>query len=355
MSCPFTHHPVAAKALKSVQQMCARELLDRCFDEKIWNGSSLFNEAFRVARDHFTNDIHFYAPGMVHFEESFYAQTNPYYFPGISVTGTRCWLNCEHCRGRILHSLLPANTPEELLEICWKIKMAGGSGCLVSGGSLKDGSVPLMDFISAIRRAKRDFHLSIVVHTGLISPDLAEALADAGVDAAMIDVIGSDDTMKDIYHLEQGISCVEKSLALLDDNRIPIVPHIVAGIHHGRLRGERHAVEMIYRYNPAAVVVVVFMPLEGTPLQGATPPTPLEVSRLILASRLMMPSTPLLLGCARPRGSYKGELDELAIRAGVNGIAYPSVEAYDVSKKLELRVRFHEECCSLIWKSLYTH
>lgn len=326
------------------------ELAKRCFEQDADDLKSLFHRAYHVSRNHFSNMIHFYVPSMVHYETLFYQAANYQKFPAISVTGKSCHLDCEHCKGKILESMIPATTPEELLKACIKIRNQGGTGCLISGGSLTNGSVPLMKFIPTIRRVKQDLGLQTVIHTGLVGASLAKALANIGIDAAMIDVIGSNDTLKEICHLDGDIGSFDRSLSLLEENSIPTVPHIIVGMHYGKLKGEKAALEMISRYNPAAVVVVALMPLSDTEMEHVSPPRPLDVARVVLASRLVMPKVPLLLGCARPRGQHKVRTDILAIKAGVNGVAYPSEEACEFAEKLGLSTKFHEKCCSLIWQ-----
>jgi len=291
-------------------------------------------------------------PGMVHFETSFYTATDHLRFPGISVTGGRCYLNCEHCKGKLLETMIPATTPKRLWETCVKIKEAGGKGCLISGGSLKDGNVPLARFVPTIKRVKRELGLDVVAHTGIVYPRLAEALAEAHIDAAMIDVIGSSETIRRIYHLYLTTDAFDRSLSLLKQNQIPIVPHVVTGIHYGRLKGERRALQIISKHRPAAVIIVALMPLDQTPMEHLIPPSPLDIARVILASRFMMPDIPVLLGCARLRGEHKSETDILAIRAGVSGIAYPSEGGYDFAKKARLNIKFSEECCALAYRDL---
>jgi len=299
--------------------------------------------------------IHFYVPSMVHYETSFYQATKANSFPGISVTGKFCALNCKHCNGQLLESMIAATTPEELFRVCAKIKDQAGTGCLVSGGSLSSGAVPLMKFIRTIKRVKQELGLDTVVHTGLVDRSLARALAHADIDAAMIDVIGSNDTLREIYHLNEDVRSFDRSLSLLEENCVPTVPHIVIGIHYGKLKGEKQALEMVSKHNPAAVVLVAFTPLSNTKMEHVSPTVPTDVARVVLASRFLMPETPLVLGCARPRGQYKAETDALAIRAGVNGIAYPSEDAYEFAGKLGLRIKFHEKCCSLLWRDIAVH
>lgn len=325
------------------------ELLERCFENPQSELKPLFDEAYQISRSHRSNTLHCYVPGIVHYDTPFFKST-PQCFPGISVTGKDCQLHCKHCRGKLLERMTPATTPQALYQACAEIKRAGGVGCLVSGGSLKDGSVPLLDFIPTIKRIKHELDLKVVVHTGLVYPSIAEALIDARVDAAMFDVIGAEETAKEVYHLDCNMDTFEESVSLLEDRNIPVVPHIVVGLHYGKLKGERQALAMIARHRPTAVVIVAFMPLDKTPMQGTVPSSPADIARVVLACRLLMPSMPLLLGCARPSGMHKIETDILALKAGVDGIAYPSEDACSFAQDLGLSIKFHQQCCSLLWQ-----
>jgi hypothetical protein len=248
--------------------------------------------------------------------------------------------------------MIPATTPKRLWDLCVKINESGGKGCLISGGSLRDGSVPLMDFIPTVKRVKHELKLDIAIHTGIVYPRLAEALADADIDAAMIDIIGSSETIKNIYHLNLTTHAFDRSLSLLEQNQIPIVPHIVVGIHYGRIKGERKALQIISRHRSAAIVIVALMPIYQTSMEKLRPPSPLDIARVMLASKFIMPNTPIILGCVRPRGEHKSQTDMLAIRAGVSGIAYPSEEGYYFAKKTGLDIKFSEECCALAYRNL---
>lgn len=326
------------------------KVLEECFSSPPNRLPLLFEKAYRLSRRHFPNQIHFYAPGMVRYNMSFRQATNLYKFPGVSVTGGKCRLNCEHCKGRLLEGMISTPTPEKLLKVCRMVKEAGGSGCLISGGSMKDGVVPLKKFIPVMKRIKQELGLKLAVHVGLIDQSTAEGLADADVDAAMIDIIGEEETIRKVYHLNRSVEDFSTALTVLEENRVPTVPHVVVGIHYGQLVGEKKAVEMLTQHNSAALVIVALMPLADTPMEHISPPSPLDIARVILASRLSMPHTPVILGCARPRGEHKVETDALAVKAGVNGLAYPSEEVYALAEKLGLNIRLHEECCSLLWK-----
>ncbi len=328
------------------------ETLTQCFENSPNELEPLFTEAFKLSRTRFSNIIYFSVPGMIHFDTPFYKATDPLRFPAISITGDKCHLNCEHCKGRLLERMIPATTPEKLLDACERIKTQGGKGCLISGGSLRDGSVPLMRFIPYIKRIKREMGLAVVVHTGIVYPKLAEALAEAEIDAAMIDIIGSNDSIQRVYHLNLTVDDFDRSLYLLEKNDIPVVPHVLVGIHYGKLKGEEETLRILSKYQPVAVIIVALNPLERTPMENLTPPSPLDIARVTLASRLLMANTPILLGCARPLGEHKSKTDVLAIKAGVNGIAYPSEEGYQYAKRIGLEIKFSEACCALMSKEL---
>jgi uncharacterized radical SAM superfamily protein len=139
---------------------------------------------------------------------------------------------------------------------------------------------------------------------------------------------------------------------LLEENNVPVIPHIVVGLHYGEMKGEKEALKILSNHRSEAIVVVAFMPLDRTPMMKVTPSTPEEISRVILALRLTLPNTPILLGCARPKGEHKSITDVLSIKAGINGMAYPSQESYDYAVKNRLAIRYSDECCSLIYRDI---
>ena len=131
---------------------------------------------------------------------------------------------------------------------------------------------------------------------------------------------------------------------------LEVVPNIVSGLMHGRIQGEYDALRTIERLRPASLVIVVFTPLKGTPMAGLSPPSPVEIARLIASARLMMPRVPLSLGCERPRTGEGQVMEELAIRAGVTRMAVWSEKTVDLAVSLGLRPRFQPTCCSVPYR-----
>ena len=297
----------------------------------------------------FGKRIRFYAPSFIRYENRFYNAPS-LAFPSISITGNACSLGCKHCRGKVLETMIPAKTPQELLEVCKELASNGSRGCLISGGCLPDGSVPLDSFIEAISRIKHEMGFTIAVHTGIIRLDVARRLAESGVDVALIDVIGSDETIREIYRLNTTTRDYENSLEALEASKIAFVPHVIVGLHYGKLLGEFKALNMISRHPPNGVVAIALIPIRGTPMENIPPPEPADIAQVLAEARLRMPAIPLALGCMRPTGDHRATTDVLAVEAGVNAIAFPAEEGVKRAEALGLDVSFSPLCCSQIFE-----
>ena len=245
--------------------------------------------------------------------------------------------------------MIQVSNPEELFETCRKLKDNGAVGCLISGGCLPDGSVPIEDFIEAIAKVKKELELIIVIHTGIIQMTIAKKLKKAGVDATLIDIIGSDKTIREIYRLETNIEDYDRSLNALHKSGIPFVPHLLVGLHYGKLKGEFQALKMISKYSPAAIIIIAFMPIHGTPMEKVEPPNPEDIIKVLVTARLMIPNVPIALGCMRPKGKHRTLTDTLAVKAGVNAIAFPDEKAIQLAESLGLEIKFSPMCCSQIF------
>jgi len=293
-------------------------------------------------------EIHFYAPGLKRYRTSEYAGQDAGRFVSISVTGAECALRCEHCDARVLEGMLPLRGAS-LYDLCAAVHARGARGVLVSGGSDRQGRVPLLRHVPDLVRARRDLGLLIRVHPGLPDEETAAALGEVGVDGAMLDVIGAEATIREIYHLDLGVEAYEAVLARLARHGVPLVPHIILGLHRGRMLGEWTALEMIARHPVKALVLVVLMPLTGTPLQDVAPPSVDDIGSFFATARARVPGAPVLLGCARPLGPVKAEIDRRAVLAGLDGIAFPAEGIVAFARDRGRTPRFHDACCGVDW------
>jgi uncharacterized radical SAM superfamily protein len=315
---------------------------DRRLEEKVVR-------AHQVSWRNLGRRVCFYAPGFVRYDNEYFRSSRSS-FPSISVTGSFCSLGCGHCGGRILDTMVSARTPERLIEVCEGIRQKGAVGCLISGGCLPDGSVPIGRFVDAIGEVKERLGLTVVVHTGLVDLRTANRLRAAGVDAVSIDIIGSDETIREVYNLEASTKDYEESLSALRESGIPFTPHVLVGLHYGSLRGEMNALRMIADYEPSALILIAFFPIRGTRMQNVEPPSPETIVEVLVEARSVMPRVPIALGCARPKGQHRERMDALAVEAGVNGIAFPSLAGIKRAEALGPEISFSSLCCSLIYK-----
>lgn len=295
--------------------------------------------------------IRFYAPSFIYYKSNYYC-SSPTAFPSISITGSACALKCKHCDAKVLNTMFPAPTSKKLVNVCANLKNKGALGCLISGGCLPNGSVPLHKFMKAIAKVKRDLGLTVVVHTGITDYSMAKNLKEAGVDAALIDIIGSDETIREIYQLNVKVEDYDKSLRALHQAKVPVVPHVLVGLHYGKLKGELRALEMISKYEPSAVIIIALMPIHDTPMENVNPPLPEDIAKVLVTAKLMMRETPLVLGCMRPKGECRVKTDMLAIKSGVHAIAFPTNEAIKLAEAMGLEIAFSSLCCSQIFEDI---
>lgn len=311
--------------------------------------SATLTDGFAIRRANFPDVIELYAPGLKRWETSEWKPANARRFLPVSVTGSACALQCEHCRAKVLDGMVSVGAGEDLFDLARRLRGLGSEGLLVSGGSTRAGGVPLIPHLRHVPRIREELGMRVIVHSGVVSPALAAALADAGVDGVMLDVIGADETIRDVYHLDLTVEDFEHSLALLAERGLQIIPHVVLGLHFGRFLGEHRALEIVARHPVSTLILVVLVPLVGTPMAQVPPPPLEDVVDFFGVARAAMPATKVNLGCARPLGDMKVELDRAAVDHGLNGIAYPAegIVAYARSRGLE--PKFYEYCCSMTW------
>ncbi|MFP4087516.1 MAG: radical SAM protein [Desulfobacteraceae bacterium] len=302
-----------------------------------------FETQLKAARDlswsHRGREITFYLPGMISYNGLKGA------YPGISITGEGCALMCDHCQAKILAPMPAALTPDTLTRTCRQYADKGCLGVLISGGCDRQGRLPWKPFVRAIEDVKHRTDLYISIHSGLLDPDTAQALKEAGVDQALLDVIGDDETYKGVCHVDFGISRILRSLEALNKAQLPMVPHVICGLNRGEIQGEYKALQMVSCFDIEQLVIVSLMAVKGTPFEGVRTPSAHEVAKIIIEARQLMPQARISLGCARTRGDEAVEL--LALEAGVNRMALPADITINRARELGLAIRYQRTCCSV--------
>jgi len=269
-------------------------------------------------------------------------------FPAFSVTAGGCALMCDHCQARILEPMIPATSPEMLDRKVRELIVAQDlQGFLLSGGSTRRNEIRYERYYPVIENLKRDHpHLKIAVHSALLDETRARRMGAAGVDTAMMDVIGAEETIRQVYHLDRPVADFEATLAALCTTSMEVVPHIVIGLHYGRVLGEPNALDIVSRHRVHSLVLVVVMPFYARPGTFATPATT-DIGRIFLEARRRIPERPVLLGCARPPGMHRRVTDSYAVIAGLDGIAFPADGTLAVAHAIGRPAVQEHACCSV--------
>jgi len=264
-------------------------------------------------------------------------------FPAVSVTGKRCDLQCDHCRGHYLQGMHAIHTLDELLSFALDLEGRGGEGFLISGGCDERGKIPLSPFIGAISRIKGRTKLLINAHTGLLDEEEARSLVGASIDCFSLDVLQDDETIRNVLHLPASGRDYEGTVeALFTAGARTVVPHICIGLSSET--GEMRSIEMLSRYPISALIMLVFVPTRGTPLQDKPPS---DDERVIGAVRRAADSLscPIILGCMRPRG--RSDLEIKSIEEGISGIALPSRQTVEWAIQNGYEIEERKRCCAL--------
>ncbi len=269
-------------------------------------------------------------------------------FPAFSITAGACGLNCDHCQAKILEPMIPATNPAMLdAKVRDMVVRENLQGFLLSGGSNKRNEVPYERYLPVVEGLKRDFpHLRVAIHTALLDQKRARSIAAAGVDTAMMDVIGARETITGVYHLDRSVDDFEATLAALCSTTMEVVPHIVIGLHYGRILGEPNALDIVSRHAIHSLVLVVVMPFYSKPGTFVTPDTG-DVGRIFLEARTRIPDRQVLLGCARPAGMHRRVTDAYAVIAGLDGIAFPADGALMAAHAIGRPAVQEHACCSV--------
>lgn len=293
--------------------------------------------------------VHFYTPTFKTYQTSELSSCGKNAWPAVSITGGDCKLQCDHCKAKILEPMIPARTPEELWRVVNGLVDDGALGLLLTGGSNHRNEVEYAPFYDTIRRIKDNFpHFRIAAHAALVDDDGARSMEQSGIDVAMMDVIGAQETITRVYHLKRSVDDFEATLESLVRTRMRVVPHIVIGLHYGEMLGEWKALEIIQRHQPDAVVLVVVMPFYAPVKHPFATPDSETVGHFFQSARAALPDIPLLLGCARPPGQAKMQIDTYAVMAGLDGIAHPADGSVELAARLGRRIRITPACCSII-------
>lgn len=254
-------------------------------------------------------------------------------FPAVSVTGRRCALNCDHCRGYFLRNMLPVDgiAIREALP-------ANVVGVMISGGCDTGGRLELSSRIEEIRDLSQQ-GLRVAVHSVLPTKKDCLMLADAGVEVICVDLHSDPAVIRSVMHLDLSEEDYALSLSALISSGIRVFPHITVGLSRSDWEG---SLRLAADAGIKELAILGLMSAPATPMEGkeAEESEMLDAFRMALA--LGMRPT---LGCMRPRSLRF--LEPKLIDMGVRSIASPSRQALRHAAKRGLAICERRTCCCI--------
>lgn len=256
----------------------------------------------------------------------------------ISTTDNECSLSCAHCNGHYLKNMTPIKDYKE------KVKGKNISSFLLSGGCSFDGDVPINKYINTLKKLKEEGY-KLNAHLGLMDEESLNEVCKY-IDIVSFDLVFDKDTIKEVYKIDKDKEDYIKVYESIN-KKTEVAPHICIGLKGGEIKGEYEVLNYLSQNPPKKITFIVLIPTKGTEYEDVNPPNLEKVADILCEARINMPNTEINLGCMRPRGKYRRELDALALMCGVNRIVLPSREAKNKAIQMNMSIIESKECCVL--------
>ncbi|HHW19132.1 MAG TPA: radical SAM protein [Firmicutes bacterium] len=259
----------------------------------------------------------------------------------VSVTGNACSLNCSHCGGRYLGHMV------NLKDLPCALRSKLPDSILLSGGCGPDGAVPLVSSLDRVSSILKSYGQEVKVnaHPGVVNDEDARAISEFA-SVISFDFVLDDEAIREAFHGRWTGTDYVRAFRSLRKGKAKVVPHVLLGLMKGKISKEYDAVEFLLGENVREIIFIVFIPTPGTIWENIPPPDIGDVVRVLAWTRAKAPGLSISLGCMRPKGRYRQELDILAVRAGIDRIVLPHPEVVDAARSLGLEIEKKTECCA---------
>ena len=262
----------------------------------------LISKAEKVTKEHFKNEVEVCSI--------------------ISARTGKCGENCKYCSQSIHNHAEIACHPlmevEEVRQAAIKAKENGASRfCIVTSGRSEGGDDfgKILEMIKAVASIEG---IHCCASLGLLNEEQIKQIKEAGVERFNHNINTSKNFHKEIcttHDFEDRI----KTVKMIEENGIEACTGVILGM--GESREDRIDMALsLAELNPKTVPINVLNPIKGTPLEGYEDKiTEEEVIRTICIFRLVLPNAILRYAGGRKTRLSK-EMQELGLRAGINGL-----------------------------------
>ncbi len=244
----------------------------------------------------------------------------------LSIKTGACPEDCKYCPQSAHYTKKTGMAKESLMDITpvieqAKVAQAAGATRFCMGAAwsrVRDGEE--FDRVLAMVQGVSDLGMEACVTLGMLKPDQAQRLADAGLTSYNHNLDTSPDYYKEIISTRT----YGDRLETLENARKAGLSLCTGGIigmgETWTDRAEMLQVLSNFTPHPESVPINALVPVKGTPLEDVAPVKPLEMVRMMAAARITMPKARVRLSAGRQDMSDEAQV--LCFMAGANSIFY---------------------------------
>lgn len=253
----------------------------------------------------------------------------------ISLTDQECQQDCAHCNGHYLKGMQPFSRLAA-------VDLNAYDAVLVSGGSSKTGEVPIKEYLNEILQLPT--HLRLNLHPGYQPVENLLPLKTRNP-VVSFDLPTCNEVISEVFGLSHS-SADYRALFADYCRHFTTIAHITIGLAQKDTSGEAATISYLAGQQPAEAVFLVFRPTPGTRMQNARVA---GIDRVVGLLRQAMHelSCPVLLGCMRPAGVYRRDLDILAWMHGIRKIVMPDHKLMTILAENSITINGFQNCCAL--------
>jgi biotin synthase len=241
----------------------------------------------------------------------------------LSIKTGACPEDCAYCPQSVHHdtglgreALLPL---EHVIDRA-KAARAAGATRFCMGAAYRSPKAKDLESITTMVREVSALGLETCATLGMLSPQQAEALKDAGLDYYNHNLDTSEDFYGEIITTRTYQDRLDTLTAVRDAGMKICCGGIVGMGETITDRAQLLVTLANLPQHPESVPINQLVPVPGTPLEHAPPTDPFDFIRTIAVARIMMPRSRVRLAAGRTQMS--DEVQALAFLAGANSIFY---------------------------------
>jgi biotin synthase len=208
----------------------------------------------------------------------------------------------------------------EVLEAARKARAAGATRFCMGAAwrEVKDG--PQFDRVLAMVRGVRSLGMEACVTLGMLTPDQARRLKEAGLSAYNHNLDTSPEFYGEIISTRDYDDRL-RTLAAVRGAGISVCSGGILGMGESvDDRCELLRTLASQEIHPESVPINALVAVAGTPLEKQTPVSPVEMVRAIATARILMPAAMVRLSAGRMQMSHEAQL--LCMMAGANSLFF---------------------------------